>query len=50
MGWASVKWGLRVLSVSVGLCQAEHERLFGCSLAVDDRKGLIDPHSLGPDR
>ena len=38
------------LSVSVGLCQAEHERLFGCSLAVNDRKGPIDLHSLGPDR
>ena len=36
------------LSVSA-LDQAEHERLFGCFLAVTDRQGLINPHGLVPD-
>jgi hypothetical protein len=37
------------LSVS-GLDQAEHERFFSRFLAVADRKGLINPHGLVPDR
>ncbi len=36
------------LSVS-GLDQTEHERLFGCFLAVTDRQRLVDPHGLVPD-
>ena len=43
MGWARVKVGLRVLSVSrfaLGLYQAEHEPLLGRFLAIADRLGL----------